>query len=252
MIGLSNRTVIVTGASRGLGFSIAKVLAGAGASVAIADLDPEAAADAAKTLHTSGARCLGIDLDLGDSRSIDRAVGRTIDRFGRLDIVVNNAGIFQARLGLDVDESDFARILDINTVGVWRMIKATLPYLRASRGKVVNVASNGALQPVAFAPAYCASKAALLSLTRSLALLLGSDGVQVNAVCPGPVETDMLAEIQALRVERECEAPLARTAALDGTLLASDIGEAVAFLASDLARNITGQALVIDRGVVMH
>jgi NAD(P)-dependent dehydrogenase (short-subunit alcohol dehydrogenase family) len=191
-------------------------------------------------------------LDVGSVESIECCVAVAIERFRRIDILVNNAGIFQSRLGLDLRDDEFSHCMDINVTGMWRMVRALVPHFRAQGGgRIINIASVGGRRGVGFAPAYCASKAAVINLTQSLALALGADNINVNTVCPGAVATAMQDEIKAALTAQsgtscgKLEVPLA------GALTATDIGHAVAFFASDYARNITGQALNVDRGEVM-
>jgi NAD(P)-dependent dehydrogenase (short-subunit alcohol dehydrogenase family) len=253
MISLIGKTALVTGAARGIGYEIASVLGRAGASVVIADLDGATVEAAANEIRKAGVNCLGVTLDVTNDRSVHEAVDRATAHFGGLDILVNNAGVFQKSLGLAVDDEDFSHCLDVNTVGVWRVVRAALPHLsKATAASIINIASNGGRQGVDFAPAYCASKAAVVSLTQSLALLVGPERIRVNAICPGRIDTELAATINQLKAEAGTQSPAqARQPALAGSLTATDIGNAVAFFASSLSQNITSQTLIVDRGFVI-
>jgi NAD(P)-dependent dehydrogenase (short-subunit alcohol dehydrogenase family) len=161
--------------------------------------------------------------------------------------------VFQSRLGFDVDDAEFNRCLDVNLTGMWRMARAAVPCLKGRGGRIVNIASVGGRRGTDFGPAYCASKAGVISLTQSLALALGAEGITVNAVCPGGVATEMMDHMGRLMAAapttnaQQFPAPV-----LPGELTAEDIGHAVVFFASDLARKITRQALNVDGGIMMN
>jgi meso-butanediol dehydrogenase/(S,S)-butanediol dehydrogenase/diacetyl reductase len=248
---LTGKVAVITGAGRGIGRGIALELAKCGAAVAIADRDVTLAEAVAAEIQTLGLRAMAVEVDVGVQRSADECIAQVLNSLSRLDILVNNAGVFQKRLGFDEDEVDFNRCLDINLTGIWRMVRAAIPHLKAQKGgHIINIASVGGRQGVDFAPAYCASKAAVINLTQSLATALGADNITVNTVCPGSIDTAMQEEIKALR-----EATGARHALesrpLPGPLTAEDIAYAVVFFASEAARNITGQALNVDCGSIM-
>lgn len=252
-IGLNGKVAIVTGAARGIGRGIALQLARAGVSVCVADLNSASAKHVVDEIGELKRDAIALELDVTHVESVERCVAQAIERFRHVDILVNNAGVFQRRLGLELNEDGFSECMDVNVTGMWRMVRALVPHLRAQAGgRIINIASVGGRRGVGFAPAYCASKAAVINLTQSLALALSSDNITVNTVCPGAVATAMQEEIKAaLRGQsasqcNELPAPLA------GPLTADDIGHAVVFFASDCARNITGQALNVDRGELMN
>jgi meso-butanediol dehydrogenase/(S,S)-butanediol dehydrogenase/diacetyl reductase len=263
---LSGKVAIVTGASRGIGEGIAVVLATAGAHVLVTHLpdadDQHAAGQVVKTIETEGRTGRSCPLELPDPDSISRCVTACLDHFGRIDILVNNAGVMQRSSGLATSIEDFDRCHEVNLKGVWAMSQACIPHLKAAgEGRIVNVSSGAGRRGSPNLPAYCASKAAVISLTQSLASALAADNITVNAVCPGIILTPMSeafakitpfperrhADDTAAMVEwSEKEIPLGRMQT------AADIGYAVAFLASRHARNITGQALNVDGGLMMN
>ena len=252
MWNLKGKAALITGGARGIGFGIAAALARAECRVAITSRDCHKAEGAVRSIRQLDLDAIALELDIADLESVERCVAQAIARFRRIDILVNNAGVFQSQLGLELNEAGFGRCMDINVTGTWRMVRALVPHFRAhGGGRIVNIASVGGHRAVGFAPAYCASKAAVVNLTQSLALALGSDNINVNAVCPGAVATAMQDEIKAALTAHSGAAPGELTLPLAGPLTAADIGHAVVFFASDYARNITGQALNVDRGEVM-
>jgi NAD(P)-dependent dehydrogenase (short-subunit alcohol dehydrogenase family) len=253
MYDLRGRAALVTGSTQGIGFGIARELARAGSRLVVTGRDRDKAAKAVRELERLGGEALALTLDVTDPDSVANCVAAAIERFSRIDILVNNAGVFQSRLGLELDDEDFNRCLDVNLTGAWRMVRAMVPHFRAQGGgRIINIASMGGRRGVDIAPAYCASKAALINLTQSLAVALGADRINVNAVCPAAVATAMQDEIEALRrVAGNHASGPPPSRALPGSLTAADVGRAVAFLASDYAGAITGQALNVDLGTVM-
>jgi NAD(P)-dependent dehydrogenase (short-subunit alcohol dehydrogenase family) len=225
-------------------------MARAGSKVAVAGRDSRTAQTVCDEIISLGGEALPVHLDVTDHDSVAKCVAQVVDAFSRVDILVNNAGVFQQHLGLGVADDDFNHCLDVNLTGMWRMVQALVPQFKKQRyGKVVNISSTGGRRGVGFAPAYCASKAGVISLTQSLASMLGADRINVNAVCPGAIETALRQRIKELCTE------VGSGSALDGAvyaladpLTATDIGYAVVFLASDYAGSITGQALNVDRG----
>lgn len=252
MFTLTDQVALVTGAARGLGRGIALELARAGAAVAIADLDVREAQCVVDEIHRLGQAALAVPLDVSDRESAEECIAQVLRIFSRLDILVNNAGVFQKHLGLLQDEDDFNRCLDINLTGIWRMVRAAIPHLKTPKGgRIINIASVGGRQGVAFAPAYCASKAAVISLTQSLASALGADKINVNAVCPGSIGTAMQEEIRALKADVGSQHSM-ESRPLAVPLTTQDIGYAVVFFASEAARAITGQSLNVDCGSMMN
>jgi meso-butanediol dehydrogenase/(S,S)-butanediol dehydrogenase/diacetyl reductase len=251
MFELTGKVAVITGAGRGIGRGIALELARSGAAVAVADRDLTLAQAVTAEIEALGLGAIAVEVDVGKQTSANECIAQVLERFSRLDIVVNNAGVFQKQLGFDEDEADFNRCLDINLTGIWRMVRAAIPQLKAQKnGRIINIASIGGRQGVDFAPAYCASKAAVINLTQSLAAALGADNITVNTVCPGSIDTAMQEEIKALR-EGTGARHEPESCPLSGPLTAADIGYAVVFFASEAARNITGQALNVDCGSIM-
>ncbi|MEO9325712.1 SDR family oxidoreductase [Nocardioides sp. C4-1] len=242
--GLAGKTAIVTGASRGIGLGVAQRLVDEGARVVITARKPEALAEAVEQLG-GAAHALGVPGNAGDAEHRREAVAAAVETFGSLDLLVNNTGInpaFGLLTELDLDAAH--KIMDVNVVAALGWVQeAHRAWMKQHGGAVVNVSSLSGVQPAPFIAFYGASKAALISLTESLAQELGP-GIRVNAVAPAVVKTRFA---EALYVGREEEAaasyPLKRLGETD------DIGSLVAFLLSDEASWLTGQTVVADGGI---
>jgi meso-butanediol dehydrogenase/(S,S)-butanediol dehydrogenase/diacetyl reductase len=260
---LAGKTAIVTGGGRGIGRGIVLALASAGADVAIADVDLGAAEATAKEVVETGRRSPVVRIDVRQPDSVEEGVAACIEQLGGVDILVNNAGVVQSGVGLAATEDDFDRCFEVNLRGIWTMSTALIPHFRErGAGKIVNIASiAGRTGGAALAP-YSASKAGAISLTQSLAAELGKDNINVNAVCPGLLWTPMWEKLEGMFGGDTSQDVVSQRAAFDAYIKAGcplqreqtpeDIGNAVAFLASDAARNITGQALNVDGGINMN
>jgi NAD(P)-dependent dehydrogenase (short-subunit alcohol dehydrogenase family) len=241
------RVVLITGGSRGIGRAAAEAFRREGARVALTARDPARGRQTAADLQDA----LVVPADVRSHADCDRVVTATLERFGRLDVLVNNAGVIYRDRTIDrLTEADWDETFDVNVKGAFLMTRAALPALRAARGTVVNVASYTGLVGFAGAAAYAASKAALVNLTRSLALDHAPDGIRVNCVCPGSVDTDMIHAAWAAfpdpadaRRAWEAKHPLGRIATAD------EVAAAILFLASDDAGFVTGVALPVDGGI---
>jgi NAD(P)-dependent dehydrogenase (short-subunit alcohol dehydrogenase family) len=248
---VEGRTAIVTGASSGLGAHFAGVLAGAGARVVLAARREEQMNLVAKDIETKGGTALVVSCDVADPASVESMVTAAFDRFGTVDILVNNAGV-SAEAGImpeRVPDDLFAQTINVNLNGTFRCCREVAARLLAAGGKgsIINVASVAGLGGVQnFPPAYQASKAAIINLTRNLAASWADRGIRVNALCPGWFPTEMTAAWFAAPpfLQRfEDQAPARRIgelSELDGPLL---------FLASDASSFVTGQSLAVDGGI---
>jgi NAD(P)-dependent dehydrogenase (short-subunit alcohol dehydrogenase family) len=256
---LASRVAIVTGAGRGIGRATALELARLGADIAVAELDRVTADRTASEVKGLGRRALVVPTDVTARSALATMVERTLGQMGRLDILVNNAGIYRAAATLDVTEEHWDAVLDINAKAVFFASQAVLPaMIKQKRGVIVNLASlAGKIGSKTNLP-YNASKAAVISMTKSLALAHAADGVRVNCVCPGFVETDMWDKVakeqsallgmtpEEFTRQRAASVPLGRMEKPE------DVAAVIGFLASDRAGYMTGQALNVTGGVIMH
>ena len=249
-IRLDGKIAVITGGAGGIGAATARLMAARGAKLVIADI----ALDRAEALAAELPDAIALHLDLADEASTEAMVAATIAHFGRLDILHNNAAL----LGPEIAQADgnvehmattlWDRTFAVNVRGTMIACRAALPHLRASRGNIVNTVSNLALQGHIIQAAYSSSKAAIVQMTRAIAASHGVYGVRCNAVAPGMTVTPALLEAFPPPLRKCVEDETLR----DRLGAPEDIAEAVAFLASDAARNITGQVLVADGGAASH
>jgi 3-oxoacyl-[acyl-carrier protein] reductase len=247
---LAGRVAIVTGGARGIGQAIALECAAEGASVVIADIDGERAADVAARIEALGGRALAVRTDVSAADSVAAMAGAALGRFGRIDVLVNNAAIVDvARQPSDlISEEEWDRVMQVNVKGPWLCVRAVLPAMREQRGgKIINLSSDLILSGVPGLLHYVASKGALTAMTRSLARELGPDGICVNAVAPGLTTTDA-----AMAHGQEAAERSIRTRAIPRAQTPDDITGTVVFLASDASSFMTGQLLVVNGGSVLH
>lgn len=250
---MSDRCALITGGGSGIGFATARAFADDGMHVVLAGLPGSPLGDAAASLRARGASILAVEADVRSAADAHRAVASATEAFGRLDVLVNAAGTSAVGPLENLSEEAWNEVLDTNLKGTFLMCRAAIPALRASgTSAVVNVASQLALSAVAGFAAYCASKAAVVHLTRCLALELVGDGVRVNAVCPGAVDTPLLA--RAFPGGRGPQGTLDDLAAAHpiGRLgRPEEIASAIRFLVSDAAAFMVGAALVADGGYTL-
>ena len=264
---ITGKTAIVTGSARGIGRGIALVLASNGADVVVADILEQGARETAVEVEALGRKAMACVVDVTDQGSVNRMVQETLDRFGKIDIVVNNAGTVAApgwEQREENTEDDWDMIYEVNVKGVARTLDAVAVHMKQKRyGRIINIASVAGRQGYSLNPPYCVSKAGVISLTQSKASELAPYGITVNAICPGLIWTNMWERIatrltiisadhkgmtprQAFDKTIEGRTPLNREQSPE------DMGHLAAFLASDLASNITGQAINVDGGSRMN
>jgi len=254
----AGKAVMVTGAAGGIGTAIARAFAADGYAPALVDVDADAVAALAEDADLAAAGAVGIGGDLANAESCDAVVAQALDRLGRIDVLVNNAGVgaFAALQDLSVAEID--QVLDVNERAPILITRAVLPHMiERGSGSIVSMSSAAAKFGYADLAPYSASKAALIGFTRALAIELAPKGIRVNAVCPGPTNTAMMAANVSLRME---ETGLPYEEALKAwtddiptkrMIEPEDIADAVFFLASERARSITGEAINVSSGMVM-
>ncbi len=247
MIDLHGKTAIVTGGARGIGKAIVLRLAAAGADVAVSDIDLAGAEATAAEVQAMGCRSLAIRSDVSKGADADALVESTLAAWGRLDIFVNNAGITRDALLVRMEEAQWDSVLAVNLKGTFNGVKAAGKVMMKQRaGKIINIASVVGVMGNAGQANYAASKAGVIGLTKSAAKELGGRNVQVNAVAPGYIETDMTRDLPPAAKESFLTLiPLKRPGS------AGDVADIVLFLASPLADYVTGQVLHVDGGMVM-
>jgi len=248
----AGQAVLVTGAARGIGRAAAERFASEGASVAVVDRDANEASTTAEALKARGAAAMAVAADVADPSAVRDAVDRSVRAFGGLDVLVNNAGIHFARAIDAYSDAEMDRILAVNLKGALHAIRAALPALRARHGCIVTVSSMTGLVGQDQGAVYVATKGALISLTKALALELARDGIRVNCVCPAGVDTPLMRDWAATLPDPA--AVLRDQAAMHLTnRLASveEIAAAIAFLASSDASFITGVCLPVEGGATL-
>lgn len=248
---LTDRVAVITGGARGIGRAIAEALAGAGAAVALFDVGNTS--EAVDAIQASGGRAIGLACDVRSRSDVEAAVARTLEAFGRIDILVNNAGVIERSTLETLDEPTFDREIDVLLKGTYLCTQAVYgPMQRQGGGKIVNISSisgklGGAVSRGAGAsagrsgPAYAAAKGGVLAFTKWVAKDAGRHGIHVNAVCPGPVSTEMTKGfdygVGSQPIDRMGEP--------------ADIAMAVLFFASQMSNYVTGQSLNVDAGILM-
>ena len=248
MRGLDGKVAFVTGAGRGMGQAIAERLVAEGAKVAVADLDKDLAAETAGAL---GAAACAIRVDVTDGAAVGAAVEEATVALGPIDILVNNAGWDRMAPFTETDEALWDRIIAINLKGVLHCAKVVVPgMVERGAGRIVNISSDAGRVGSSGEAVYSAAKAGIVGFTKTLAREVARHGITVNAVCPGPTETPLLAELIGEGNERLIDA-LKRQIPLGRLGRPEDVAGAVAFLASDDAAFITGQTLSVSGGLTM-
>lgn len=273
MRGLEDRTAIVTGASSGIGRATAERFAAEGANVVIADVAEAQGRTVAQTIANEGGEATFVPADVSSADAVDRLVEEAQSEYGRLDIAVNNAGILTPMVAIeDIEAEDWARIMAINLEGVWNCMRHEIPVMEASGGAIVNVASVSGLVGMPTLSAYAASKHGVVGLTRSAALEYAAEEIRINAVAPGPTETNISPQgdddrgewlmellpddatqgkgvsgrilnwLSGGTIDRMARTPMERIAQPE------EIASAIAFLASPDASYVTGQVLPVDGG----
>jgi NAD(P)-dependent dehydrogenase (short-subunit alcohol dehydrogenase family) len=250
---VEGKVIVVTGAARGLGQEYARYLGGLGARIVVGYLN-----DCAQTVDlvkTEGGTAVSTKLDVANSSSAQDMARTTLDMFGRIDALINNAALFGALKGGRFDaipEADWDAAMAVNVKGIWNCCKATVPAMRlAGGGSIVNIASLAATYGMPYGLHYTTSKAAVIGLTRGLARELGRDNIRVNAVAPSAVVTEGAREFFAEKAEQAFDTIKAGQA-IARNLAPSDLVGTIHWLVSDASRLVTGQTIAVDGGTVMH
>ena len=232
---LDGKSALITGAARGIGKAFAEAYIREGASVAIADINLRGAQATASEL---GSAAIAVELDVTKQDSIDAAIARTIEAFGRIDILINNAALFTAAPIVEIRREDYDRVFDINVAGTLFTLQAVARHMieRGGGGKIINMASQAGRRGEALVAVYCATKAAIISLTQSAGLNLIEHGINVNAIAPGVVDGEHWDGVDAFFAKYEHKAPGQKR---------KEVGEAVPFGRMGRAADLTGMAVFL-------
>ncbi len=257
MRSLDGRTAVVTGSGNGIGRAMALAFAAAGADVTVSDVLPEDGERTVREITEAGGSAYFVPADVADAGQAENLIAATVEHFGRIDILANNAGIGGGQLRLhEIEPADFDRVIDVNLRGTFLCSKFAIPHFLGQRdGRIINTASTYGLIGAPNAAAYCASKAGIINLTRQMAVDYGPDGIRVNAVCPGYIDTGLgrrgprltADEFRAANAVREKAAgmqPLGRQGH------PAEVAEVALFLASDASSFMTGSIVTVDGGCV--
>ncbi|NKB22527.1 MAG: glucose 1-dehydrogenase [Alphaproteobacteria bacterium] len=252
MARLEGDVAIVTGAARGIGAAYAKALAAEGAKVVVTDILD--ANNAVAAITDSGGAAIGVTCDVTDNTAVDALVAQTISEFGKIDALVNNAAIFAEishKRFEDIPDGEWAKVMQVNIEGVWRVSKAVVPHMRERQyGKIVNVASTTALKGTPMMLHYVSSKGAILAMTKAMAREVGEDNICINAIAPGLVVSDGL--VEGGNWSDEWFDNNTNSRAFKRRAMPEDMVGTIVFLSSQEANFITGQTMVVDGGSVPH
>ena len=247
---LEGKKAIVTGGAGGIGRATSLAFAAEGASVAVVDLNAEAAEAVAAEIRAAGGTAIALAADVSSEPDIERVIASTVDEFGGIDIVFNNAGIIRRTTAVETSVEEWDRVFGVNVRAIFLMCKHAVPVMAAAGGgSIVNTGSGWGLKGGGQAISYCASKGAVVNMTRALAIDHGPQGIRVNSVNPGDVDTGMLRD-EARQLGQDQAGFLAEAAdrPLQRMGQPSEIAAAVVWLASDESSYVTGSALVVDGG----
>jgi NAD(P)-dependent dehydrogenase (short-subunit alcohol dehydrogenase family) len=246
---LDGKVALITGAGSGIGQATSRIFAREGAKLVLADVVEEGGNQTLKMVQDLGANAIFVKCDVSKSNDVDAAVARAVATYGRLDCAFNNAGIEgEGGNTHECTEANWARVISINLTGVWLCMKAEIAQMlkQGGGGAVVNTSSGAGLAGIRGMPAYVAAKHGVAGLTRAAALEYGRQGIRINAVCPGPIRTPMMA--RGLKRRPDLEERYARSEPLKRLGEPEEIGEAVAWLCSDRASYVTGLPMPVDGG----
>jgi NAD(P)-dependent dehydrogenase (short-subunit alcohol dehydrogenase family) len=245
---MKDKVTVITGAASGIGLATVRRMAVEGAKIVAVDIKDTG--DHVQELAQMGAQALFVQADVSKPQEVERLVGETLTSFGRLDVLVNNAGIGLPKKITETTEADWDRLMDVNLKSVFLCVRAAIPIMeRQGGGVIVNVASELGLVGGSEIAAYCASKGGVVQLTKALAVDHSHDGIRVNCVCPGPVATPLLESIIAGSSDPERERRrITQKIPLERVAQPEEIANVILFLASDESSYMTGSVVVVDGG----
>lgn len=244
---LDKKIALVTGGARGIGRAIAMVFAREGADIVVGDVNLEEAAKTQSDIEALGRKSLGLEMDVTDYTKVEEAMNKILDKFGRIDILINNAGITKDNLLLRMGQGEWDAVINVNLKGTFNCTKAvSKPMVKQRSGKIINIASIIGIIGNAGQANYSASKAGIIALTKTAAKELASRNITVNAIAPGFIQTEMTAKLpEDLKQKMLLNIPLGKLGD------PQDVAHACLFLASPEADYITGQTIIVDGGMVM-
>ena len=247
-----DKTVIITGAARGLGQKYALEFAKAGANIVFADIN--SCNETENVIKPVTSNYLNLSLDVSNFDSCKNLAKKTMDKFNKIDVLVNNAALYgtlKSSRFEDIEEDQWDKAMNVNVKGVWNCIRAVTPIMREQKsGSIINIASLAALYGMPYAADYVASKSAILGLTRVIAREVGKDNIRVNSVAPSMVRTESAREFLGEKAERGFEV-ISKSQILQKTLEVDDIYGTILYLAGDQSKFVTGQTLMVDGGSVL-
>ena len=249
-ISLKEKIAIVTGAVSGIGFGIAKRLAEAGANVALLDINDEKGREAEEEIRKIGVKAKFYRCDVTSSFQCKETVEKVFRDFGKIDILVNNAGVIVRKEVVETSEKEWDFVLGVNLKGVYLVSRYVIPYMaKTGGGSIINIGSGWGLKGGPKAAAYCASKGGVVNLTRAMAIDHGRQGIRVNCVCPGDIDTPLLrSEAAQLGVNLDEFLKEAADRPINRVGRPEDVANAVLYLASDLSSWVTGAIIIVDGG----
>ncbi|MDD5692742.1 MAG: 3-oxoacyl-[acyl-carrier-protein] reductase [Candidatus Omnitrophica bacterium] len=244
---LKDKVALITGGARGIGQAIAMAFAKEGADIAVADVNLETAQKTASEIELLGRKALALEMDVTNYEKVEEGVNKILDKMGKVDILINNAGITKDNLLLRMSQSDWDAVINVNLKGTFNCIKAvSRPMVKQRSGRIISIASIIGLMGNPGQANYAASKAGIIALTKTVAKELASRNINANAIAPGFIQTEMTAKLPEDIKKRMLEAiPLAKLGS------PGDVANLCVFLASDESSYITGQTITIDGGMVM-
>ncbi|MFX0184875.1 MAG: SDR family NAD(P)-dependent oxidoreductase [Candidatus Hodarchaeota archaeon] len=250
LLSLDDKVAVITGAASGIGLATAKLLSEVGVTTILLDIDELHGKKAAAKIRKSGGNAEFFRCDVTSSDECKQVVDEIYQKFKRIDILFNNAGVIKRKSILDLEERDWNHIIDVNMKGIYLLSKNVIPLMiKAGGGSIVNTGSGWGLRGGSKALAYCASKGGVVNMTRAMAIDHGKHGIRVNCVCPGDTDTPMLrGEAHQLGIDEEEFMKEAADRPINRVGTAEDIANAVLFLVSDLSSWVTGTTIVVDGG----
>ena len=243
---LKDKVAVITGGARGIGFAIAQKFAGEGSNIAICDVNEESLDKASQKLQQSGSQVITGKVDVTKFDEVQTFIQKILDKFGRIDILINNAGITRDSLVVRMGEADWDAVLDVNLKGAFNCTKAVAkPMMKQRGGRIINIASIIGITGNAGQANYAASKGGIIAFTKSVAKELASRNINVNAIAPGFIETDM-----TLKLSEEIKNSILKLIPLGKLGQTGDVADSALFLVSDNSAYITGQVIQVDGGMV--